>query len=137
MNRIVCLSLVLLSTPANAFGLCWPQCSEVTELDDRHIAVSAQGTGFFSVGLNEKVMAEAARQTLAHGYTNMRLMSPQESTQFVPQTFTGYRNGAWTNGFVGNRRVGSASVVVSMCNAGEPECRGALSAQRVLQQYGD
>jgi hypothetical protein len=133
MQRALAIIFTLAAVPAHALGVCWPECSETIELDDQTVAVSASGVGSFSVGLNETVMAEAARQTLAHGYTHMRLGDPQEYTQYSPSMFNGYRSGGFINGTVANRRTGHASVIVHMSNGGD----GSLDARRILQRYGD
>lgn len=129
-SLIASLAVLASATQANAIGLCWPECVETMPMDERTVAITAQGVGFFSVGQNENVLIEAAKQTLAHGYTHFRLSNPNEYTQSTPGYFGGYRSGNYINGWVGTRRYGTASAIVTMGDNG-------LDAQRILQQYGE
>lgn len=132
MKRIVILLLLASASQAQAFGICWPSCTETTELDDRTVAVSARGSGLWSVGLNEDLMAAAATASLQHGFSNFRLLNPNEYTNYSPYGF--FNNG---DGFVGAARHGQASAIARFFNPGDPGAQGALDAQTILNRYGD
>jgi hypothetical protein len=76
MKILFIILLVLIAGPAKAFGICWPSCTETTELDERTIVVSARGSGLWSTGLNEDLMAAAASAALQHGYSKFKLLNP-------------------------------------------------------------
>jgi hypothetical protein len=103
------------------------------QLDARTLAISQQGVGFFSIDLDSDVMIEAARQTLRHGFSHFTLSNPQESTQFAPSYYGGYRSGGYANGWIGNHRYGTASAIVHMSN-GNPD---ALDARAILAREGE
>ena len=132
MRRIILFLLLATSSQAQAFGLCWPSCTETTELDERTVAVSARGTGLWSVGLNEDLMTAAATASLQHGFSKFRLMNPNEYANYAPYGF--FNNGG---GFVGAARHGQASAIVRFFNSNEPGAQGALDAQTILNRYGD
>lgn len=132
MKRLFLLLLLTSSSQAHAFGICWPSCTQTTELDDRTVAVSSRGTGLWSVGLNEDLMAAAASASLQHGFSKFRLLNPNEYTNYSPYGF--FNNG---NGFVGAARHGQASAIVRFFNPGEAGAQGALDARTILNRYGD
>lgn len=132
MKRLGLFLLLILSTPVQAFGICWPSCTETTELDERTVAVSARGSGLWSVGLNEDLMAAAATAALQHGFSKFRMLSPSESSAYSPYGY--FNNG---NGFVGAARHGQVSAIVRFFHSNEPEAKGALDARAILNRYGD
>jgi hypothetical protein len=132
MNRVLTLLFLITSTQAQAFGICWPSCTQTTELDERTVAVTARGSGLWSVGLNEDLMAAAATASLQHGFSKFRLLNPNEYTNYAPYGF--FNNGG---GFVGATRHGQASAIARFFNANEPGSQGALDAQAILNRYGD
>ena len=132
MRRIIVFLLLATTSQAEAFGLCWPSCTETTELDERTVAVSARGTGLWSVGLNEDLMAAAAIACLHHGFSKFRLMRPNENTNYAPYGF--FNNGG---GFVGVARHGQASAIVRFFNPNDPDAQGALDAQTILNRFGE
>ena len=132
MKHAPLLILLIVSSPAQAFGICWPSCTETTELDERTVSVSARGSGLWSVGLNQDLMAAAATASLQHGYAKFRLLNPNEYTNYSPYGF--FNNGG---GFVGAARHGQASAIARFFNPGEPGAQGALDARAILDRYGD
>jgi len=134
-NIMKCAPLSLLlfvSSRVEAFGLCWPSCSETTELDERTVAVSAGGSGLWSVGLNDDLLAAAATASLQHGYARFRLIAPGEYMSWPPFGFMS--NGA---GIVGAARSGATSAIARFFDADEPRGQGAQDARTILDRYED
>ena len=67
MKRLIIFLILMIPLQAQAFGICWPSCTETTELDERTVVISARGSGLWSYGLNEDLMAAAAAASLQHG----------------------------------------------------------------------
>lgn len=132
MKIIFIILLILIAGPAKAFGICWPSCTETTELDERTVAISARGSGLWSAGLNEDLMAAAAAAALQHGYSKFRLLNPNEATDYNPY---GYFN--YGSGFVTASQHRRTSAIARFFNQGEPGAQGALDAQTILKRYGD
>jgi hypothetical protein len=132
MKEILIFTFLLISSQTYAFGICWPSCTETIELDERTISISARGSGLWSVGLNEDLMAAAATASLQHGFTKFRILNPEEYVHYLPY---GYFN--YGSGFVGATRQGQASAIVRFFNPGDPGSQGALDAQTILKKYGD
>jgi hypothetical protein len=130
MKKIIAIAAVLYAAPANAAGLCWPECVDTLEMSPTEVLVTAQGVGLFSVGQNKNVLVEAARQTLAHGYTHFRLTNPQDYTQYSGGSFNGWRSGGWFGGNMNSTRHGVASAVVVMGDTG-------LDARAILNREGE
>ncbi len=130
MKKIIAIAAVLYAAPANAAGLCWPECVDTLEMSPTEVLVTAQGVGFFSVGQNKNVLVEAARQTLNHGFTHFRLSNPQEYTQYTPGGYNGWRNGNWSTGTISSARHGVASAIVHMGDSG-------LDARAILSREDD
>jgi len=124
--------LIFVTAPAKAFGICWPSCTETTELDERTVAISARGSGLWSAGLNEDLMAAAAAAALQHGYSKFILLNPNEATDYSPY---GYFN--YGTGFVTASQHRQTSAIARFFNQGEPGAQGALNAQTILKRYGD
>jgi hypothetical protein len=132
MKILFTFLLILITGPAKAFGICWPSCTETTELDERTIVVSARGSGLWSAGLNEDLMAAAASAALQHGYSKFILLNPNEATDYSPY---GYFN--YGSGFIAASQHRQTSAIVRFFNQGEPGAQGALDAQTILKRYGD
>ncbi len=130
MRKILAATIIFYATQAHSLGLCWPECVETMPLDERTVAITAQGVGFFSVGQNKNVLVEAARQTLNHGFTHFRLSNPQEYTQYTPGGYNGWRNGNWSTGTISSARHGVASAIVHMGDSG-------LDARAILSREDD
>jgi len=132
MKRLIIVLSLMIPPQAQAFGICWPSCTETTELDERTVVISARGSGLWSYGLNEDLMAAAATACLQHGYRIFRLLSPSEYTNYSPY---GYFNSG--SGFVGSSQHRQASAIVRFFNQGEPGAQESLDAQAILKRYGD
>jgi hypothetical protein len=131
MKRIIAIIFFTTTVQANAFGICWPSCTETTELDANTIAVSARGTGLFAFGVNEDMMAAAASETLQRGFTRFRVVNPQDYTTLTP-----IGNAYNGNGWIGTRREGQSTAVIQMFNAGDDGYNRALDARAMLRKYG-
>ena len=132
MKRILIPLLIMMAQDAKALGICWPSCTEITELDERTISVSARGSGLWSAGLNEDLMAAAATACLERGFSKFRLLNASELATYSPY---GYFN--YGSGFIGAARHGQNSAIVRFFNPGDPGADGALDARRILTRYGD
>jgi hypothetical protein len=136
-NLIIIILALLTTTPSFGIGICWPSCQSKLRLDDRHWQIVEQGVGFFAIGLNQDLMEDAARTALAAGYSSFKLSQANQYEQYSAGSFNAYRSGGWTNGNINSTRHGTASAVVFVCNAGEPDCAGALDARAILNREGE
>jgi hypothetical protein len=137
MKRFILIAALLAPTPGFCLGLCWPSCRQVLPLDTRSVQITENGTGFFAIGLGEDLMADAARETLRAGYTHFRLSRANQYQQFSGGGFNAYRSGNFINGVSTPTRHGTASAVVHMCNAGEPDCANTFDARAILNREGE
>lgn len=118
------------ATPAHAFGLCWPECVESLPLAPDAVLVTARGTGWFANGQNANLLIEAARQTIANGYSHFYLTNARDYQQYAGGSYHGYRSGGWIGGNYNSVSHGTASAIVHMGDHG-------LDAALVLRKYGE
>lgn len=131
--RLLYVILIAFITPqAQALGLCWPSCTEIIELDEHTVVISARGAGLWSAGLNEDLMMSAASAALQHGYSKFRLLNPNEFSQYSPY---GYFNSG--SGFITASQQRETSAIARFFNERDPGAQEALDAQAILTRYGD